>query len=97
MDLNRNQWFLLGLVVLFVGIEFRMLDSFVLTPELTKFLADRKGGPVATASQNVGATLRAQPVAPKTVQPPEWLGWALVSLGAVLILHALSMKAPGGG
>ena len=97
MDLNRNQWFLLGLVLLFLGIELRMLDSFVLTPELTKFVADRTDRPVVAASRPVGSMIRAEPVPPKTVRPPEWLGWAFVSVGVVLILHALSMKAPGGG
>ena len=97
MDLNRNQWFLLGLVVLFLGIEFRMIDSIELTPEVTKFLADRTGRPVAAATQTAGTMFRAEAVAPKTVRPPEWIGWALLSVGAVLILHALSMKAPGGG
>ncbi len=97
MDLNRNQWFLLGLVVLFLGIEFRLIDSIELTPEVTKFLAERTGRPVAAASQTVGTMIRAEAVPPKTVRPPEWLGWALLSLGAVMILHALSMKGPGGG
>lgn len=97
MDLNRNQWFLLGLVVLFLGIEFRLIDSIELTPEVTKFVAERTGRPVAAASQTVGSMFRAEPVPPKTVRPPEWFGWALVSVGVVAILHALSMKGPGGG
>jgi hypothetical protein len=97
MDLNRNQWFLLGLVVLFLGIEFRLIDSIVLTPEVTKFIAERTERPVAAAGHTVGTMLRAEAVPPKTVRLPEWLGWALVSVGAVAILHALSMKAPGGG
>jgi hypothetical protein len=95
MDLNRNQWFLLGLVVLFLGIEFRLIDSVELTPEVTRFVAERTGGPVA-ASRPVGSMLRAEPVPPKTIRPPEWLGWALLSVGVVAILHALSMKGPGG-
>jgi hypothetical protein len=97
MDLNRNQWLLLGLLVLFLGIEFRLIDSIELTPEVTRFVAERTGRPLAAASRPVGAMLRAEPVPPKTVRPPEWLGWAFLSLGAVLILHALSMKGPGGG
>ena len=32
----------------------------------------------------------------KVLQPPEWLGWCLMSVGAVLILHSLAMKGPGG-
>ena len=29
------------------------------------------------------------------VEPPSWLGWALVSVGSVLILHSLALKKPG--
>ena len=29
------------------------------------------------------------------VVPPEWLGWATVSVGSVLILHSLAMPRPG--
>ena len=36
-----------------------------------------------------------KPVVKKTVRPPEWLGWSLMSFGAVLILHACAMKKPG--
>jgi hypothetical protein len=97
MDLNRNHWFLLGLLVLLLGVEFRLIEAIELTPEFTKFVAERTGRPVAAATQPFGSMLRAEPVPPRTVRPPEWLGWALVSVGVVAILHALSMKAPGAG
>ena len=94
MELNRNQWFLAGLVLLFLGLQLRMVDSFVLTPEMTKFLADHTARPVAAASQTFGTMIRAEAVAPRSIRPPEWLGWSLLSIAAVLILHALSMKKP---
>jgi hypothetical protein len=31
----------------------------------------------------------------KVVQPPEWLGWCLMSIGGVLVLHSLAMRKPG--
>jgi hypothetical protein len=36
------------------------------------------------------------PVANHRLKPPKSLGWALVSVGSVLILHSLSLKKPGG-
>ena len=33
----------------------------------------------------------------KVVQPPQWLGYALLSVGSVLVLHSLAMPKPGGG
>jgi hypothetical protein len=31
----------------------------------------------------------------KVLQPPEWLGWCLMSVGAVLVLHSLALQKPG--
>ena len=91
MELNRNHYFMAGVVLLLLGIQLRMIDAFVLNESTTRFLSQRAGG-AATA-----AILPAIGPAPrKTVRPPDWLGWALMSVGSVLVLHALAMKGPGG-
>jgi hypothetical protein len=36
------------------------------------------------------------PTPRRTIRPPEWLGFALMSIGGVLMLHSLAMKKPGG-
>ncbi len=108
MDINRNQFFMLGLVILAVGLQLRMVNSYLLTPEATKFLAEQwpaeeeeeEEKPVteATPEMIVQASAAGLPqVKPqqKTIAPPQWLGWALVSIGSVLILHALALRAPG--
>ena len=94
MELNRNQYFFLGLVVLLMGIQLRMVSSYTLTHEATKFLASRAQTSAAdstllTLSSDIGAGPQ------KVIHPPEWLGWCLLSVGAVLILHSLAMKRPG--
>lgn len=89
MTMNRNHYFLLGLVLFFLGVEFRVVDSLVLTPECTTFLAKRTRHPVVAASASITSTK-------KTVKPPEWLGWSLASVGAVLVLHSWAMPKPGG-
>jgi len=95
MEINRNQWFLAGLVLVFLGLQFRLVDSFVLTPEVTQFLAKRTGHPVAAVNSSLQFFAPAvKPVIKKTVQAPEWLGWALLSLGGVLVLHSLGMRKP---
>jgi len=94
MDITRNQWFMAGLVLLCLGAEFRMIDSVVLTPEFTKFLAERTGHPLAATDNALGSLVNVDAVPPKTLRPPDWVSWALISLGAVLVLHALSMKGP---
>jgi hypothetical protein len=93
MEFNRNHYFLAGLVILMLGIQMRMVDSFVLSSESTKFLAARfpnaKGATIANMSSSSSGPR-------KTLRPPEWLGWALISAGSVLVLHSLAMPRPAG-
>lgn len=92
MDLNRNHYFMVGIVLLLLGIQFRMVDSYVLNEQSTRMLASQsgsgllRGNPLLSAA---GASAR------RIVKPPEWSGWALMSIGAVLVLHSLAMKSPG--
>ena len=96
MDINRNQVLLAGLVVLALGIQLLLVESYVLTPEFTQFLAEKTDHPVAAVNGTLAAfTTSGAPAAKKTFQPPDWIGWALVSMGSVLILHSMSMKRPG--
>lgn len=92
MDLNRNQFFFLGLVVLLIGLQVRCVSSYVLNGKTTQFLAERSG----KASSPMAASFFNASGARKVVEPPEWLGWCLMSVGAVLVLHSLAMKKPGG-
>ena len=94
MELNRNQYFFLGVVVLLIGLQFRMVSSYILTDEATRFLAER------TKRSEVSATLVSftsdmGTLPNKVINPPEWLGWCLISVGSVLVLHSLAMKKPG--
>ena len=95
-DITRNQFFFAGLACLLLGVQFRMVDSFELTPQFTQFLAERTGHPLASVNAATGfLTQSEKPMARKTVQPPDWLGFSLISVGAVLILHSFGMKKPG--
>lgn len=95
MDISRNQYFLAGLVLLFLGIQFRLVDTCVLTPESTDFLARQTGHPVATVNAvSQSLTASEESTISKEFRPPEWLGWALGSMGVVLILHSWAMKKP---
>jgi hypothetical protein len=99
MDLNRYHFFILGVVVLLAGIQLRFVDSYVLNEPTTKFLAEKFGTPQQNAgSQTMIPSLElAGPgtSAPlRTIKPPLWLSWALISLGSVLILHSLALRKP---
>ena len=94
MELNRNQYFFLGLVIVLIGVQLRMVSSYTLTHEATRFLAERtKSSSADSALLALSSDIGAGPQ--KVIYPPEWLGWCLMSVGAVLILHSLAMKRPG--
>ncbi|MCC7475378.1 MAG: hypothetical protein IT425_08280 [Pirellulales bacterium] len=95
MDLNRNQFFFIGIVVLLVGIQVRYVNAYVLNPQTTKFLAERTGSSPSGMPgmlTSAGGALSGQR---KVITPPEWLAWCLMSVGAVLCLHSLAMPKPG--
>ena len=100
MDFNRYQCFMAGLVVFLLGIQLRMVEAFVLNERATQFLAQRmqeiKGNQVASAGDLPTLFAAQAPVAKKKLEPPKWIGWAMVSVGSVLILQSLVMKKPGG-
>jgi len=96
VEINRNQYFLIGLIVLFLGIQLRLVETFVLNEKTSHFVAERFKL-VASSEASDGSFLPAAgPTPRRTVRPPTWLGYAFISVGAVLILHSLAMKRPGG-
>ncbi len=92
--------FFLGIAILLLGLHFRFVDSFVLNEKSSSFLEAkiRKKNPPEPAPANVtfqsvddwwaAAQSAPQPLAPrfKTLTPPNWLGWSLISVGSVLVL-----------
>ena len=98
MELNRNQFFMLGLLVLLLGLQFRMVDHFVLNAKASEFVAKKLKGEsqpeVVPEIQTAGGETTPI-VSGRKVKPPHWLGWCLTSVGAVLVLHSLAMRRPG--
>ncbi|MGY8771341.1 MAG: hypothetical protein ACKVH8_23250 [Pirellulales bacterium] len=95
----RNQYFMLGLIILALGIQFRMIESVILTEEASQFVAQKvlkqkvEKGEVPVAM--VPAVEASSAVTKKRmIIPPKWMGWALISFGSVIILHSLAMKKP---
>lgn len=82
-----------GVVLLLLGIQLRLVDSFVLNEHSTRLFTPQAAGNGLAAVRPLMQTL--SPTPHKVIRPPESLGWALMSIGSVLVLHALAMKAPG--
>lgn len=100
MEFNRNQCFLLGVVLILLGLQFRYVSAVVLNDEATQFVAKKMGQvptPVASRPSLTTAMVSA-PISTsrRTVELPRWLGYSLISVGSILVLHALTMPKPGG-
>ncbi len=100
MGINRNQYFALGVVVLLVGIQFRYVESFTLNTESTDFIrtriAARNTPALATTNSSFSDYFSQSAVSQSNIniKPPKWVGWALLSMGGVLILHSFAMQKP---
>ncbi len=96
MEFNRNQYFFLGAVILLLGLQVRMVSAYVLSEEATRFLAERSHTSASAPEQALVSLTSDTGLMPnKVIRPPEWLGWCLISVGAVLMLHSLAMPRPG--
>jgi hypothetical protein len=85
---RRQHLLLTGLLAFLVGMQFRMVESFTLNERSSQFVAAQMGsGPMM---QQQAAWQNMQPR--KVIEPPRWLGLALMSVGAVLTVKSLSMK-----
>lgn len=92
MDLNRNQFLFMAVLIALIGVQLRMVSSYVLSSETTQFLAARSQD---SAISGAAATMPDM-LPPKVLTPPDWLGWCLISVGAVLFFHSMTMPKPSG-
>jgi hypothetical protein len=99
MEFNRHQFFFVGVLLLLVGFQLRIVESYLLTPDATRLLVERGAAPnVASTGQqqinNFAVQNNLVPASKRMIVPPEWLGWCLASIGSVLVLHSLAMPKP---
>jgi hypothetical protein len=97
MEITRNQYYMAGLVLLLLGIQFRMIESVELKEQFAKFIAERTDHPlISVGSQTPVFGPITGAAVDRTVHPPEWVGWLLGSLGLVAMLHSLAMPKKTG-
>ena len=97
MEFDRNRYFMIGVLLLLLGIQFRMVESFVLNETSTRALAKfAKDTQMASRDLATSVYLNMHPAPKKRVKPPHWLGWALLTGGAVVCLHSMVLPKPQG-
>ncbi len=93
MQMTRNRYFLLGVLLVLLGVQFRMVESFVLNEPTTRALARvTRNTPIASNNDFMSTMiLQVHPKPTKRVAPPRWLGLAFIAVGTVVALHALAI------
>ena len=95
MSMYRNRYFLLGILLILLGVQFRMVQSFVLNERATRVIARvTKSNPVADNSGMGTFMSFVYPKQTARIEPPRWLGLALIAVGSIVSLHALSIPRP---
>ena len=85
MKFTRHHLLLVGLLLFFAGVQFRMVQSFTLNERSSRFVAARLGDG-GELQQSVWQNTPGH----KVVQPPRWLGLALMSAGSVMTTNMAS-------
>jgi hypothetical protein len=92
MSITRNRYFLVGILLVLLGIQFRMIDSFVLKEPASRVLARfNKTAPVADNSGMSSLLMQVYRKPTNRIQPPRWMGLAMITVGAVMSCHALAI------
>jgi hypothetical protein len=95
VEFNRNHYFLGGVLLLLVGLQFRYVHTYVLSSEATAWISQMRGA-VSIEKQGLAQRLGNKPPAPvkKALPVPHWLGYAVMAIGAVLVLQSFAMGRP---
>ena len=92
VDKMATRLFLMGVVLLFFGLQLRAIKTFVLNDQASQIVNKRIGGSdrdvlAATSYDYYYDSMNYRPEpARRAITPPRWLGWSLLSVGAVLVL-----------
>ncbi|MDA0660628.1 MAG: hypothetical protein O2931_05945 [Planctomycetota bacterium] len=89
---QTQRLFMAGLVIFMLGLQLRVVDRFILSERATSLV--NRHFPSVTASSKADTLVAyeasdfdlAVSAERRSIRPPEWLGWSLMSVGTVLIL-----------
>lgn len=84
-----------GGILMFTGVEALVLDHAVLSNDSP--LSKNTVAATAPAFDEWGFEIERKVNAPlqKTIRPPEWAPWSMLSSGAVIMLYSLVSKPSG--
>ena len=93
MFLNTKTYFHAGLLVILLGLQLQVIDSFVLSEGATRALARvAKTEQVASRANMTSLLMTVHPEPKKKVTPPDWLGLTLVTAGVMMCGHSIAIR-----
>ncbi len=105
--MRRRSIMVLGFVLIFLGVQLNLVESYELTPRFSNFLSEngQVTNPVMLPNQEFNSPYYQasysnsqinQPVSLSgnvtTITPPRWLCWPALFLGAVVFLHGFAKR-----
>ena len=89
---------LFGILVLFLGLQLRAIESYVIKEEAARWWLKnvKKEASFVSAATTEVALNAPEPVtrSKRTITPPRWIAWVLISFGGVVILHSMALAKP---
>ena len=87
---NRHQLLMAGLIVLLLGVQFRLVQTYVFADSARPFI-----DPVVESKSNLPQAAPAGEAdggnRQYVLHVPDSIGWILLSIGGALVLHSLSL------
>jgi hypothetical protein len=88
-------WMYAGLLIGLAGLQMRMVEAFVFTPESTQVLNDWLGPAPDAPTGAIQRWAVNENLVRKQYRPPLWLGYALISAGGVFFIHGILLRKAG--
>ncbi|TWT33281.1 hypothetical protein [Blastopirellula retiformator] len=82
----------LGAILLLAGITLKSVESFTLTPTATRLLSRHAGPSTDTTEGAIQSIIVENTDQRHMIRPRGWVGWCLLSAGAVLVVHGVILK-----
>ena len=87
--MNRNHYMMLGTALLLLGLAVFKIETVTLNEDSTRFLTQQM-----ETQPEQGLLASTMPVK-KTIPIPPTVRFLCISVGAILMLHAIGMQKPG--
>ena len=93
--MDKFKFFTFGLVIILVGIQFRLIDKVTLTPKANERVARLHSPEKMDKVDKANIIVPTVKIPRKPITPPDWFGWMMITCGSVSFFHALMLPKDG--